>query len=45
MSPPPPGNKRGREADGVESMGVRGCGDEDDRGGGNLTVNNCEAQG
>jgi hypothetical protein len=26
-------------------MGVRGCGDEDDRGGGNLTVNNYEAQG
>jgi hypothetical protein len=24
-------------------MGVSGCGDEDDRGGGNLTVNNCEA--
>jgi hypothetical protein len=24
-------------------MSVSGCGDEDDRGGGNLTVNNCEA--
>jgi hypothetical protein len=37
MSPSPPENERGREADGVESMGVPGCRDEDDRGGGNFS--------